>query len=733
MKKNLSLVFHSLLRLICVLMIVLIQFPAISLGFEFTEVKYSNSNILPALSESNFPMQTNSSPLTVFSNSTAISIPDRQVSMPPGTATPYPSTINVSGLSGTITDVNVTITNFTTTRPRDIEMLLVAPTGQKFIIISDVGGTAGCGFSNITITLDDSAATQLPDNDATGGCPPSTPITSGTYRPTNIVFGAETDDFPSPAPAAPYNSPAPAGSATFASVFNGLNPNGNWSLYIVDDSLGGGASSVSGGWSIDITTAAAVSPTTTTVMSNLNPALTGQTITFTSTTVVTSGGSPVTAGTVAFTNNGSPIAGCTSVAVNASGQATCMTTSPQGTRTIVATYSGTATFGTSNGSLSQQVNSPTVVTGAQFCNNGGVSMPDSGAADVYPVNISVSGLVGTIGKVTTQVNGLTTLRPSNFDFMLVGPNTQAFEFMSDVGDSVTAVNNINLTLDDAAGSALPNGTALSGGTFRPSDYNAIGETDPYPAPAPSTFFRPASGGSSTFASVYNGIEPNGTWSIYVVDDGLGGGTSTIGGLCLNFTMNKFSTTTMLTSSPNPSQTTQNVTFTATVTASSPLTSLAPGTPTGSVQFFDGATSLGTVALSSGVATLMTSSLTEGNHNITAQYLGANIGAGGGGYAISTSNTVVQMVMAPVAAGVTVEGRVFSTSGNAVNKAIVTMVDNQGNVRSAMTNPFGYYRFIDVQVGETYTFAVKAKGMNFAPQIVSVNDNITELNFVGQSP
>jgi hypothetical protein len=712
-------------------MIALIQFPIITLGSEFGRFNNSFQNFF------SFNSASSNSILTVFSNSTAFTIPDRTTGMPPATATLYPSNISVSGMSGTITDVNVTITNFSTGRPRDIEMLLVAPTGQRFVIISDVGGTAGCGFSNINITLDDSAATQLPNNDATG-CPPSTPITSGTYRPTNIVFGAESDDFPAPAPAGPYNHPAPAGTATFASVFNGLNPNGTWSLYVVDDSLGnspaGSSSSIAGGWSIDITTAGAVATTTTTVTSNLNPAQTGQTISFTSTTVQTSGGSPVTTGTVAFTNNGVGIAGCSAVPVNASGQATCMTTSPQGTRTIVATYSGTASFGTSNGNLTQQVDSPTVVTGSQFCNNGGVIPPDSGAADVYPVNISVSSLVGTISKVTVQINGLTAPRPSNFDFLLVGPGSQAFQFMSDAGDSTTAVNNINLTLDDAAASALPNGTALSGGTFRPSDYNAIGETDPYPAPAPGTFSRPASAGTATFASVYNGIEPNGNWAIYIVDDGLGGGTSSISGLCVNFTMNKFSTTTSLMSSPNPSQTAQAVTFTATVTASSPLSSLAPGTPTGSVEFFDGATSLGTATLNgSGVATLMTSSLPAGNRNITAQYLGANIGAGGGGYATSTSSVLVQMVIPPVAAGVTVGGRVFSASGNAVNKAFVLMVDSQGNVRQVLTNPFGYYRFTDVQVGETYTFTVNAKGMAFTPQIISVEDNITELNFVGQSP
>jgi hypothetical protein len=75
------------------------------------------------------------------------------------------------------------------------------------------------------------------------------------------------------------------------------------------------------------------------------------------------------------------------------------------------------------------------------------------------------------------------------------------------------------------------------------------------------------------------------------------------------------TNTALTSSLNPSQVGQSVTFTATVTSSS-------GTPTGSVTFLDGATVLATVGLSGGVATFTTSTLTLGSHSITASYSGS---------------------------------------------------------------------------------------------------------------
>jgi hypothetical protein len=78
------------------------------------------------------------------------------------------------------------------------------------------------------------------------------------------------------------------------------------------------------------------------------------------------------------------------------------------------------------------------------------------------------------------------------------------------------------------------------------------------------------------------------------------------------------TTTVLTSAPNPSTFGQLVTFTATVTPSAS----GPAPPTGAVTFLDGLTEIGTGTLdASGIATLVTSTLTAGDHLITADYAG----------------------------------------------------------------------------------------------------------------
>ena len=76
------------------------------------------------------------------------------------------------------------------------------------------------------------------------------------------------------------------------------------------------------------------------------------------------------------------------------------------------------------------------------------------------------------------------------------------------------------------------------------------------------------------------------------------------------------TATTLTATPNPSSFGGGVTLDATVTAT-----VEPVTPTGSVELFDGATSLGTVPLDgTGAASTTVTTLTAGPHSLTAVYV-----------------------------------------------------------------------------------------------------------------
>jgi len=99
---------------------------------------------------------------------------------------------------------------------------------------------------------------------------------------------------------------------------------------------------------------------------------------------------------------------------------------------------------------------------------------------------------------------------------------------------------------------------------------------------------------------------------------------------LNETVAADTSVTVLTASPNPSTSGQDVNFTATVSSAS-------SAPTGQVTFQAGKTVLGTHSLSNGVAVLETKTLSPGTYSVTATYNGNNSVAG------STSNVVKQKV------------------------------------------------------------------------------------------
>ncbi len=144
-----------------------------------------------------------------------------------GVAAPYPSTVNVAGLSGN-KKIILELTNLNTTYPGDMDWMLVGPGGQKFVFMSDAVAAFTTQVNSVVVIRDDAAA-SMPATAATN--------LNGTWKPTNHGAG---DAFAAPAPAGPYLEAAPAGAATFASVFgtNGTNMNGTWSLYGVDDASG---------------------------------------------------------------------------------------------------------------------------------------------------------------------------------------------------------------------------------------------------------------------------------------------------------------------------------------------------------------------------------------------------------------------------------------------------------------------------------------------------------------
>ncbi len=181
----------------------------------------------PNNTSTNFVVTVSSVTITTqtFTNAAQITIPDS------GAATPYPSAINVSGMTGPITNLTVNLKGLTHTWAGDIDVLLVGPTGQKSTVMSDAGTGA---TNNANLVFSDAATSALPQSGA---------LVSGTYKPTDYP---PDDTYPAPAPAGPYG--------TVFSTFNGASANGNWSLYVFDDGPGDQGKFATG-WSVTITTA----------------------------------------------------------------------------------------------------------------------------------------------------------------------------------------------------------------------------------------------------------------------------------------------------------------------------------------------------------------------------------------------------------------------------------------------------------------------------------------------
>ena len=112
-----------------------------------------------------------------------------------------------------------------------MDILLLSPAGRAVKLMSDAGGSSDFKLTNVVLTFTDSAVESLPDESR---------IFSGTYAPTDYELG---DTFPAPAPAVL--------TATNFIPFLGTDPNGTWSLFVLDD-LGGDAGFIARGWSLTI-------------------------------------------------------------------------------------------------------------------------------------------------------------------------------------------------------------------------------------------------------------------------------------------------------------------------------------------------------------------------------------------------------------------------------------------------------------------------------------------------
>ena len=398
-----------------------------------------------------------------------------------GTSTPYPATITVSGLGTTASLCSVQLLGLSHTWPGDIDILLVGPAAPSpnAIIMSDVG--AGTDAVGVNLTLKDAAAASIP-----------TPVVSGTFKPTNLGAG---DPFAAPAPAPSGGSPL--------SAFNGLNPNGNWSLYVVDDA-GGDLGSLATGWCIDLVVSGCTSNADCSDGNLCNG-------------VETCVANACVPGT----------------AVNCDDGQFCTIDScdpPTGNCAHAANLCGDGDGCTVDSCDEQGDSCLHVYACIHVCNQAVIAINDSATpptiATPYPSPINISGAKGIFSLVSVELLGLSHTFPADIDMLLAAPTaTTNAIIMSDVGGGTDAVG-VNLTLTDGAPPLTT--AAIVSGTFSPT--NLAGSADAFPLPAPLP-----SGGSAL--SVFSGTNPNGNWDLFIVDSAGVDSGSIAGGWCLNYRQN----------------------------------------------------------------------------------------------------------------------------------------------------------------------------------------------------
>lgn len=121
----------------------------------------------------------------------------------------------------------------------------------------------------------------------------------------------------------------------------------------------------------------------------------------------------------------------------------------------------------------------------------------------------------------------------------------------------------------------------------------------------------------------------------------------------------------------------------------------------------------------------------GNFGVIGTNAQPSAGTNSNGGQFSVSGGFWQVNLAPTAAQVSIGGRVLTANGSGIQNARVTMTNQNGETQNALTGTFGYFRFEEVAVGETYILTVVSKRFQFSnsTQVLFVVEEINDLVFI----
>ncbi|MFM7161956.1 MAG: beta strand repeat-containing protein, partial [Planctomycetaceae bacterium] len=372
---------------------------------------------------------------TVASATLNLAIPDNNL-------TGVNSTLSVAGVSGPLTDLDVTMT-LSHLNVGDLIITLTSPTGTTLTLFNRRGST---GDNLTNTTFDDSAIVAI-----SGGLAPFT----GRYRPESPLSG-----------------------------FNGGSPNGTWTLNVSDRATGTSGTLVR--WSMRVRTGELAQTTDSAGLARFDNVIAGsytvaqaipagvrQTVPAGGTTAVT-----LTAGASAHALHfGNEIIAASSITGRMfedwNGNATRETYDPGLSSRQV--FLDSNTNGTYDGPVNNPLDSGTI----------SLAIPDNSTTGVSH-SLVVSGLVGTISDIDLTLD-VTHTNIGDLVVQLRGPNNflaTLVDRRGGTGDHFTGT-----IFDDQATSDIADGTAPFTARYRPE----------------------------VPLSNFNGLNPNGTWTITVSD------------------------------------------------------------------------------------------------------------------------------------------------------------------------------------------------------------------------
>jgi large repetitive protein len=496
--------------------------------------------------------------------------------------------------------------------------------------------------------------------------------------------------------AAVSNGVAVLSISTFAAGTHNVN-----SLYSGDAAYASSSSSYAG---VVISKVAA----TLALASSSNPSVAGQSVTFTAAIA------PAAAtGTVQFLD-GATVLGTATL----SGGSAAFTTASlaAGSHAVTANYSGDSTYNTASATVTQVVKSTTATAVSASPASATFGQAVQLTASVTPAAAtgSVQFLDGATPLGTVPLSSGAALL--NVSTLSVGAHSISAVYSGDGGDASSTSAVFALTVSKASTSvalgASPNPSTFGSSVTMMATVSPASATGSVQFLDGSTLLGTAAVAGGT-ASIGVAALSAGTHSLSAQYSGDGNYVGA-GSAAWTQTVNKAASAASVRASANPGTYGQPVTFTALV---------SPGSVSGSVQFMDGATVLGTAALSAGSASFTTSSLTAGTHSISVQY------GGDANYLGSSSPALSEVVKIGTATSLSSNGTP-STYGHSVQfNATVSPAAATGTVQfldgttvlgtSALNNGKASFSTSSLSGGSHAITAIYSGGSTYLPSTSAV--------------